>query len=53
MTLYPPLFVNDTRPVKVEPSGAGQSTPEKSASIVRVSALPTLKRLPLQPLGEA
>ncbi len=53
MAHYPPLFVNDTRPVKVEPSGDGQSTPEKSASIARVSAFPTLNRLPLQPRGEA
>jgi len=45
-------LVNVTRPVNVEFGSDKQSTPEKSASIVRVSALPTLSNVPAHPLGD-
>ena len=45
-------MVNVTRPVNVEFGSDKQSTPEKSASIVRVSALPTLSSVPVHPLGD-
>jgi hypothetical protein len=38
--------------VKVEFGSDEQSTPEKSASIVRVSALPMLSSVPVHPLGD-
>ena len=38
--------------MKVELVSVEQSTPEKSASIVRVSALPTLSSVPVHPLGD-
>jgi len=45
-------LVNVTRPVNVEFGSDKQSTPEKSASIVWVSALPTLSNVPAHPLGD-
>jgi len=45
-------LVNVTRPVNVEFGSDKQSTPEKSASIVRVSAFPTLRSVPVHPLGD-
>jgi hypothetical protein len=47
-----PAFVSVTRPVKVEFASDMQSTPEKSAVIVRVSASPTLNSDPVHPLGD-
>jgi hypothetical protein len=38
--------------VNVEFDSVAQSTPEKSASIVRTSAFPTLRSVPTQPLGD-
>jgi hypothetical protein len=47
-----PILVNVTRPVNVEFGSDEQSTPEKSASIVLVSALPTLSNVPVHPRGD-
>ena len=47
-----PALVSETRPVKVELDNVAQSTPEKSASIVRSSAFPTLSRVPVHPRGD-
>jgi hypothetical protein len=47
-----PVLVRDTRPVNVELDNVAQSTPEKSASMVRDSALPTLSNVPTQPRGD-
>src|SRR5688572_27295828 len=47
-----PALVRDTRPVNVELDNVAQSTPEKSASMVRDSALPTLSNVPTQPRGD-
>ena len=47
-----PVFVSVTRPVNVEFVNVEQSTPEKSASMVSVSAFPTLSSVPTHPLGD-
>jgi hypothetical protein len=47
-----PVLLSVTRPVNVEFARDEQSTPEKSASMVRVSALPTLSNVPVHPRGD-
>jgi len=44
--------VSATRPRNVDCANVVQSMPEKSASIVVASAVPTLKMLPVQPRGD-
>src|SRR5262249_7380495 len=50
--LYPPVFDSATWPRNVDCASEGQSTPEKSASMVVRSAVPTLSRVPAQPRGD-
>ena len=49
---YYPVFDNTTWPRNVDCASEAQSTPEKSASMLVRSAVPTLSRVPVQPRGD-
>ena len=49
---YDPVFDKTTWPRNVDCASEAQSTPEKSASILVRSAVPTLSIVPVQPRGD-